>query len=106
MDRVQDQITRRNVLRGAATVAAGGALPALAACGAQSAGPAPTVGKAPVTLEVWYSGSGDANDALHKQQFDSFRAKHPNVTIDGQAGQASLDKLTAAVTGGTPPQLT
>jgi multiple sugar transport system substrate-binding protein len=99
------QVTRR-VWLAAAAAAAGGAGAFVTACGAGSAGPAPAVGKAPVTLEVWYSGSGEPNDALHKRQFDAFRAKYPNVTINGQAGQADLAKLTAAATGGTPPELT
>jgi multiple sugar transport system substrate-binding protein len=78
-----------------------------AACGQPSGQPAPGErGQAPVTLEVWYSGSGDANDQLHRRLFDSFRQKHPGITVNGQPGLNSLEKLTAAITAGTPPDLT
>lgn len=76
------------------------------ACRQESTGPAAVVSKEPITLEVWYSGTGPTNDEMHQRLFESFRQKYPNVSINGQPGLNSMDKITAAVMAGAPPDLT
>jgi len=65
---------------------------------------APTAASAEaVTLQFWVQWGGTTVDAL-KKCGDAFAAKNPGVTIN-VVGDASMDKLLAAIAGATAPEL-
>jgi multiple sugar transport system substrate-binding protein len=100
--------TRRSVVRGAA----GAAAVLLPACGAGGQGGDAGGGEAsrsaaPVTVGFMHCGQQRA-DFYGGSLLQSFKARHPNVTLDFQTvecGTTYLDKMVALLVGGTPPDV-
>ena len=95
--------SRRRVV---ASVAAAGALPALAACGATGGGAAPSQTK-DVSGTVQPLVRGDALEReLHQKAFALFQEQHPKIKVDAiDAGDDYDAKTQALLAGGTPPSL-
>lgn len=86
---------------GALLAACGGAPPS----GGRSTPGAPGIGAPPVTLSLW-----DRLEPLYPEFIEAwlpgFRAKYPNATVEFvPAGEGAIDKFTAALAGGTPPDV-
>src|SRR5437867_3646729 len=95
--------TRRGLIAGA--LAAGGA-GALAACGPLGAPGAVSTTKQPVTLEYW-DWHGPEQAVSYQPMVDAFQKQAPAITLHwvGIGSGPMLDKVTAAVAGGTPPDM-
>jgi multiple sugar transport system substrate-binding protein len=97
-------VSRRRLLRSAATAAT---IPALAtACGTPSQ-TAPAAGPqlAPARLTVFLGGTQDTYDLLQSRQFPAFTERHPGVTVDFNPGNLALDKLRTLAAGGSTPEI-
>jgi multiple sugar transport system substrate-binding protein len=106
-------LTRRSLCRrlaGGAAAGVGGTVAAACAAGGGAAGQGPAASKAPVTLGVFLSISGDYISNLQPQIVAPYQAAHPNVTVEyvpygsGNTAEA-VDKLLTLMAGGTPPNI-
>ena len=107
-----NELSRRDFLRGAAVAAAGVTLAACAPAAAptQVAPKAPTVAPptaAPpaeaITIQYWVQWGGTTVDGL-KKCGEKFTAKSPGITTN-IVGDADNSKILAAVAGGTTPEM-
>ncbi|MFC4013584.1 N-acetylglucosamine/diacetylchitobiose ABC transporter substrate-binding protein [Nonomuraea purpurea] len=110
------QISRRELLRGAALVPVAGAL---AACATPAAPPAATSSSAPVAtsaanpfgvpdnkpLEVWIFDGGFGQDYAKNIHQPLFKTKYPNVEIKHNATKEITKVLQPRFAGGNPPEV-
>jgi raffinose/stachyose/melibiose transport system substrate-binding protein len=72
---------------------------------AASVAASPSVSTEPVTLEVWWLGTGEAQTASAKDAMDAYQALHSNVTINLSfyTYQDFSNAMPAALAAGNPP---
>jgi ABC-type glycerol-3-phosphate transport system substrate-binding protein len=94
--------TRRRALR---TVGSGALGLALAACASLEKTNAPQAAAAPATIQFWPTWQGQFQVDGMTKMAQAFHAEQPNLSVEIVPYAGKYEKIVAAVSGGTPPDM-